>query len=148
MTTGYYMLILGYAELLFRDFESYHGIVVGLNEDDFWLVLKQYNAKFVTYELTPGIYKIEDISEAVNNMGGHEGTVRVVYDNNSIKTKLILKQFVGTLGTLRFDERSFIATFLGFTPYWDYKPTIAFHADNPVVYTSDKILNLSKTDKF
>ena len=27
---------------------------------------------------------------------------------------------------------------LGFTPYWDYKPTNAIHADSPAVYTSEK----------
>ena len=36
---------------------------------------------------------------------------------------------------------------MGFTPYWDYKPTNAIHADSPGVYTSDKVLNLSRTDK-
>ena len=43
------------------------------------------------------------------------------------------------LGTLRFDERSFFHTLLGFTPYWDYK--------SPGVYTCDKILNLSTVNK-
>ena len=32
-----------YATSLFRDFESYLGIVVGLDEDDIQLFLKQYN---------------------------------------------------------------------------------------------------------
>ena len=64
-----------------------------------------------------------------------------------MKTKLILKQFGGTFGTLRFDERSFFNTLLGFTPYWDYKPTNAIHADSPVEYTSDKLLNLITIDK-
>ena len=36
---------------------------------------------------------------------------------------------------------------MGFTAYWDYKPTIAIHADSPGVYTSDKILNLSTIDE-
>ena len=44
--------------------------------------------------------------------------------------------------TLRFNENSF-KTLLGFTPYWDYKPTTAVHSDSPGVYTSAKILNLS-----
>ena len=43
------------------------------------------------------------------------------------------------LETLRFDERSFFHTLLGFTPYWDYKPSN--------VYTSDKILNLNTVNK-
>ena len=60
-----------------------------------------------------------------------------------MKTKIILK-YIGkrknfVLGTLRFDERSFLHTLLGLTPYWDYKPSN--------VYTSDKILNLNKVNK-
>ena len=55
MTDGYYMLLMGYATSPFRDFESYLRIMVGLGEDDILLILKQYNANFVTYELDPGI---------------------------------------------------------------------------------------------
>ena len=49
---------------------------------------------------------------------------------------------------MRFDEKSFLNTFLGFTLYWDSKPTIAIHADSPGLYTSDKILILITIDKF
>ena len=49
---------MGYARSSFRDFESYLRIVVGFDEDDIQLILKQYNSKFVTYELLPGIYTI------------------------------------------------------------------------------------------
>ena len=52
-----------------------------------------------------------------------------------------------TFGTLRCDEKSFLNTLLGFTPFWDYKPTNTIHADSPAVYTSDKILNLSTINK-
>ena len=46
------------------------------------------------------------------------------------------------LGTLKFDEKSFFHTLLGFTPYWDYKPT-----NSSGVCTSGKFLNLSTTNK-
>ena len=36
---------------------------------------------------------------------------------------------------------------MGFSPFWDYKPTHAIHADSPGVYTSAKILNLSTVYK-
>ena len=36
---------------------------------------------------------------------------------------------------------------MGFTPYWDYKPTNAIHADSSGVCTSEKILNLCTIDK-
>ena len=45
---------MGYARSPFRDFESYLRIVFGLEEDNIRLILKQYNEKFVTYELELG----------------------------------------------------------------------------------------------
>ena len=74
---------------------------------------------------------------------------KIGYDDITMKTKIILKggQDKFGLGTLRFDERSFFHTLLGFEPYWDYKPTNSNHVVIPGVYTSDKILNLSTTNK-
>ena len=138
---------MGYARSPFGDFERCLRIVVGFYEDDIWLGLKQYNAIFLTYELTSGIYTIKDFSDAVYNMSDHEGTLRVEDDDDAMKTKLILTRFGGTSGTLRFDKRSFFNTSLGFTPYWVYKPTNAIHADSLGVYTIDKILNLSTKKK-
>ena len=68
-----------------------------------------------------------------------------------MKTKIVSKYIGGQkkfgLGTLQFDERSFFHTLLGFEPYWDYKPTNSNHVAIPGVCTSDKILNLSTTNK-
>ena len=50
---GYIVLLMGFARSPFRDFESYLGIVFGLDEDDIQLILKQYNEKFITYEIDP-----------------------------------------------------------------------------------------------
>ena len=134
---GYTILITGYANTSFRDFESYLRIIIGLEEDDIQLILKQYNEKFVSYELDPGNYTIEDIQKAVYSLGDHEGTLQIEYDDLNKKVKLILTPFGEKFGTLRFDKKSFFHTLLGFIPYWDYKPTNAIHA--PGVYTSDKI---------
>ena len=138
------ILLLCYARSLFRDFESYLRIVVDLAEEDIQLILKEYNSGFITYELTPGIYSIQDISDTIHTFSGHMETIQIEYDDISMKTKIILKYIGGqkmlVLGTLRFDERSFFHTLLGFTPYWDYKP--------PGVYTSDKIFNLNTIKKF
>ena len=138
---------MGYARSLFRDFESYLRIVVCLNEDDIQLTLKQYNEKIITFEISPGIYKIEDNSKVVYTMRDHKGTLQIEYDDGTMKTKLTLTRFGSTFGTLRFDEKSFFNTLLGFTPYWDYKPTNANHANNSGVYTSEKILKISTIDK-
>ena len=53
-TDFYNMLLTGYARSSIRDFERYLTIVVGLDQDDFWLILKQFISNFVTYEKPPG----------------------------------------------------------------------------------------------
>ena len=138
-TDGYTILLLYYARSLFRDFESFLRMTGDLDEDDIQLILKQYNEKFVTYELEPGNYSIEDIQKSVYPLGDHEGTLQIEYDDLNKKVKLIFTRFGGTFGTLRFDKKSFFHTILGFPAYWDYKLTNAIFADAPGVYTSDKI---------
>ena len=68
---------MGYARSPFRDFESYLRIVIGLEENDIQLILKQYNEKFVTYELDPGNYTIEDLQKVVYKFGDHEGPYKL-----------------------------------------------------------------------
>ena len=80
-------------------------------------------------------------------MGDHEGTLQNEYDGVSIKTKLVLTRLGSTFGTLRFDEKSFFNTFLGFIPFLDYKPSTAIHADSPGVYISEKFAKLSTKDR-
>ena len=91
---------MGYARSPFRDFESYLRIIVGLEEDNIQLILKQYNEKFFTYELDPGNYTIEDLKKAVYLLGDHEGTLQIEYNDLDKKTKLILSRFGDTFGTL------------------------------------------------
>ena len=151
---GYMIFLLGYSKSLFRDFESYLRIVVGLDEEDIRLVLKQYNSHFVTYNLNPGIYTIQDISDVIRTFSGYSEIIQIEYDDISKKTKIILKfknnneKTKFALGTLRFDKKSFFHTLLGFEPYWDYKPTNSNHAASPGVYTSHKIiLNINRINK-
>ena len=110
-TDAYIIILMGYARSPFRDFGSYCRIVVGLDEDDFQLILKQCNANFVTSELDPGKYTIEDLQESVYPLGDHEGTLQIEYDDLNKKTKLILTRFGSTFGTLTFDEKSFFITY-------------------------------------
>ena len=133
-----------YARSSFRDFESYLRIVVGLDEDDIPLSLKQYSSNFVTFELSLGIHTIKGIAEAVYTMGDHTQTLQIQYDDITMKSKLIIKRCRGTFGTFRFDEKSFFITSLNSSPY---KPTNAFHADSPCVHASEKNLNSSTIDK-
>ena len=57
--------------------------------------------------MPPGIYTVQDLSEAVYTMGDHEGTLQIEYDDKSMKTKLTLKRFRAKFGTLRFNENLF-----------------------------------------
>ena len=93
---GYINFLTGYAKSPFRDFESYLRIIIGLEEDKIQLILKQYNEKFVTYELEPGNYSIEDLQNAVYPLGDHEGTLQIEHDNLNKKVKLNLTRFGGT----------------------------------------------------
>ena len=107
------------------------------------MILKENNSHFITYELSPGIYTIKDISDVVQTFSGHSDIIEIEYNDISMITKLILKykdfrENFGS-GTLRFDKKSFFDSFLGHDPYFDYKA--------PGVYTSDKILNLNTTNK-
>ena len=92
---GYMILLLGYSKSLFRDFESYLRIVVGLPEEDIQLILKEYNSLFITYELTPGIYSIQDILDTIHTFSGHMETIQIEYDDIIMKTKIILKYIGG-----------------------------------------------------
>ena len=116
-TDGYTILLMYYARSPFRDFEIFLRMTGDLDENDIQLILKQYNEKFVTYELDPGNYTIEDLQKSVYPLGDHERTLQIEYDDLNKKVKLILTRFGITFGTLRFDEKSFFHTLLGFDPY-------------------------------
>ena len=139
---------MGYARSPFRDFQSYLGIVIGLEEDNIQLISKQYKEKFITYELDPGYYTIEDLQKAVYALSDHERTIQIEYDDLDKKVKLILTRFGDTFETLRFDIKSFFHTLSGFESYWYYNPTNAFNSNGEGVYTSDEIiLNLYTINK-
>ena len=118
-----------------------------MDEDDIQLIRKQYNSNLIKYELPPGVCSIKDISEVVCTMGDHEAALQVEYDDIGMKTIITSTPFGGIFETLSFDEKSFLIILLGFTPYWDYKPTNRIHAVSPGVKTCDKILNLSTINK-
>ena len=97
--------------------------------------------RFITYELQPGIYTFKDISEALFNIIQFEyprpgNAIVIEFDDVTMKTKLVVKEGIIAI---RFDEKSFLSTILGFTTGWDYK-----HYNK---YVSQKIVNLSNTNK-
>ena len=80
------------------------------------MILKEYNSHFITYELSPGIYTIQDISDGVQTFSGHSDIIEIGYNDISMKTKIILKyndwrENFG-LRTLRFDKKIFFSYFI------------------------------------
>ena len=69
MKTDKYMPILAMCiDSIHQDFESFLRTEVDLVEDDIRLVLDDYNSSFIIYELEPGIYTFEDLSQALFNI--------------------------------------------------------------------------------
>ena len=137
----YLEILAGYIRSVFQDFESFLRTQIDLIEDDLKLVLDEYNSSFITYELEPGIYTFKEISEALFNIlqseyPGPNNVIDIEYDDITMKTKLVVN--IGIIA-IRFDEKSFFSTILGFTPGWDYK-----HYNK---YISQKIVNLGSTNK-
>ena len=137
---GYLNILARYTNSVFQDFGSFLRTQIDLVEDDVRLVLNEYNSNFITYELTPGIYSYRDFSEALfyilqseNPQSNSEILIRL--DDITRKTKLVVR--FGIIA-IRFDEKLFFNTILGFTPRWDYK-----HYNQ---YRSQKIVNLSSTN--
>ena len=142
MEDGGYMIIpSGHPRFVFQDFESYLRTEVDLIEDDIRLVLNKCNSSFITYELQPGIYNFKDLSEALFNIlqpdnPACDSEILIRLDDITRKSKLVVRpRFIN----IRFDEKSFFKTILGFTAGWDYK-----HYNQ---YTSLKFVNLSSTKK-
>ena len=105
-TDGYMILSIGYAESSFGDFERYLRIIVGLNGDDIQLILKQYTSHFITNGILLGSYSTKDISEIVYTEGDRPGAIQLEYDDISMKTDFVSRQFSGIftlIGMLRFD---------------------------------------------
>ena len=105
------------------------------------MALDEHNSSFITYALQAGIYTFKDTSEALFNIIQTEkqepSNVTVIeYDDITMKTKLGVRFGIKAI---RFDEKSFFSTILGFTSGWDYK-----HYNEDI---SQKIVNLGSTNK-
>ena len=130
-----------YTSSVFQDFESVLRTQNDLVEDDIRLVLDNYISSFIIHEIQPGDYKFKDIFEALFNIlqSEHPGPSNVIdieFDDITRKAKLVVKN---DIIARRFNGKSFFNTIFGFTPGWDYK-----HCNE---YTSQKIVNLSSTNK-
>ena len=63
---GYTIILIGYIQSAFQDFESYLR-TKRVSEDDIELILKQNKPKFITDEITTVIYSNKDISDALKS---------------------------------------------------------------------------------
>ena len=114
-----YMRILSiYTSSVFQDFESFLRTQIDLVEEDIRLILDEYNSSFFTYEITPDVYTFEDFSEALFNIlqSGYSGPsngIDIEYDDITMKIKLVVRSGIIAI---RFDEKAFFSTVLGFTP--------------------------------
>ena len=118
---GYMNILARYTNSVFQDFESFLKTQIDLVESDVKLVLDEYNSSFITYELEPGIYTFKEIFEALLNIlqieyPGPSNVINIEFDDITRKSKLVVN--IGII-VIRFDEKSFFNTILGFTPGWD-----------------------------
>ena len=139
---GYTNTLAGYPSFVFQDFESCLRTESDLVGDDLRLILKEYISNFITYELQPVIYISMDLSDAlvfIIQPDYLSSNSEIVLENDDIikKTKLVVKS--GTIA-IRFDEKAFLSTILGFTSGWDFK-----HYNE---YNSQKTVNLITTKKY
>ena len=110
-----------YTSPVVQDFESFLRTLFDLVEDDIKLVLDKYKLSFTTYELQPRINNFKDISEDLFNILQTQypepsNVIVIEFDDITRKTKLVVKNGIIAI---RFDEKSFFGTILGFTPGWD-----------------------------
>ena len=142
MKDEHYMNILAiYTSSVFQDFESFLRTQIDLVEDDIKLFLDECNSSFITYELEPGIYSYKEISEALFDILQSEypqsdSEILIRLDDITRKTELVVNSGIIAV---RFAEKSFFSTILGFTPGWDYK----YYNQ----YLSQRIVNLNSTNK-
>ena len=130
-TDGYYILVNDYSHSPIQDFESYLRFLTGLNENDIQLIIKQKKSKFITYKISPGFYTFTGLAEVLSRgfkLNFETGKLQPIYiydrpdsisiesDNVSLSTKLTVRYAVRVL---KFDEKSFFTTVLGFSPFWD-----------------------------
>ena len=137
----YMKTLAGCTSSVFQDLGSFLRTEIDLIEDDIKLALDEYNSSFITYELEPGIYSYREISEALFNIlqleyPSSDSEILIRLDDIIRKTKMVVNSGIIAI---KFDEKSFFSTILGFTAGWDYK-----HYNQ---YLSQKIVNLSSTNK-
>ena len=104
-----------------QDFGSFLWKEIDLVEDDIWLVLDEEKSSFITYEIWPGIHTFKNLSEILLrnlqlDFDGVDNAIDNKFDDISMKTKMFVRPGIIAI---RFEEKSFLNTVLGFNPHWD-----------------------------
>ena len=87
------------------------------------MILDECNSIFVTYELEPGFYTFEDLTEALfkilqPDFEGYHDAIDIVFNDVTMKTELAVRPGIMAI---RFDGKSVFSNTLGFNPNWVYK---------------------------
>ena len=113
---------MGYARSFFWNFASNFRTGVELDGDDDKMVSKQVTSQFITCGSLPGFSTNEDPSEVLGLLRIKKGPCKwkmmtFVWKQRSFWLSLV------NLWNVKLCWKLFSNIFLGFTPYWDYKPT-------------------------
>ena len=82
-----------------------------ISERNLKFTFSVYKSHFVNYHLSPGAYEVIDIKIKISDL----------LKSNFFTDVIILKTKLSTINILRFDEKSFVNTLLGFSPNWEYE---------------------------
>ena len=120
---GYMNNLAGNITSIFQDFERYLRTEVDLVADDIKLVSDNYNLNFNTYDLQRDFYTFKDLSQTLLRVlqpeyEGYHNVIIIEIDDITMKTKLVVRS---DIIAIRFKDKSFFNTILGFTSDWDYK---------------------------
>ena len=104
---GYMIILAGHASSVFQEFQNFLRTEIDLVEVDFLFVLIEYDSSFGTYELQPGIYTFNDLSESVFNIlqlqyPASSNLIVIEFDDNTMKFKLVVSDGIIAI---RFDEK-------------------------------------------
>ena len=107
------------------------------------LDLKYIPTKRTGYSLNPGIYEVVDLNNTLKHILPDNVKVNITVDDNRLKSNLKINQ------TLKFTEKSFFYTILGFTQSRSYPldDIDGFYQLIAGSYKSDKPINITGIDK-
>ena len=123
-------------DLVYRRQLSYDGVIDNLD-------LKVIPTKKIGYSSNPGIYEVIDLNNTLKYILPNTVKVNIIIDDIRLKSNLEDNQ------TLKFTNKSFFYTILGFTQSHQGPLNVieGFYQISPWSYKSDKPINITGIDK-